>query len=100
MIKPNTHPADPPQQLRQILQRVHAELVATPRVDPASRRLLHDVLGDIERVLGEPAPPAGGRPARAHTPRLEALVIAFEAEHPTLAGSLRQLIDLLDRGGF
>jgi hypothetical protein len=90
------------QQLRQTLQRLHAELLAAPRVDPASRRLLHEVLGDIERVLGEPAPPGrtGARTGGAHAPRLEALAVAFEAQHPGIAGTLRQLVDLLDRGGF
>ena len=95
-------------QLQQSLTRLHAELAAAPRIDPASRKLLREVLADIERVLQEPpaqAPKAAPRSthrasASTSMPRLEALAIEFDAEHPTLAGSLRQLVDLLGRAGL
>jgi hypothetical protein len=98
MTDPGAHSPKSLQPLRQTLQRLHAELQAAQHVDAASRRLLREVLADIERVLGEPASP--GRQGGAHTPRLEQLAVALEAEHPGIAGTLRQLIDLLDRGGF
>jgi hypothetical protein len=34
-----------------------------------------------------------------HPHRLEELAVEFEVEHPTLAASLRQLIDLLAKAG-
>jgi hypothetical protein len=40
-------------QLQQSLTRLHAELAAAARIDPASRKLLREVLADIERVLQE-----------------------------------------------
>jgi len=83
-------------QLQQSLLRLHAELAAAPRLDPASRELLREVLADIERVLDR-APSGSAEP---HAPRLEALAIEFEAEHPTLAAALRQLVDLLGRAGL
>ena len=95
-------PSKPRESLQQSLARLHAELSAAPRVDPRSRQLLREVLSDIERVLEQPA--AGAKPgtkgADRSVPRLEALAIEFDAEHPALAGSLRQLMDLLGRGGL
>ena len=88
--------------LQQSLARLHAELAQAPRVDPKSRQLLRELLADIERILQESSPdqkPAARR-AEPSVPRLEALAIEFEAEHPGLAGSLRQLVDLLGRAGL
>jgi hypothetical protein len=92
--------------LQQSLSQLHHLLVGTPRVDDASKRLLREVLGDIERLLGRgarmssaaPAPAAAG-PAQA-MPRLEALAVEFEAEHPALSASLREFIGLLGRAGL
>lgn len=100
MIEPV--PNEPRESLQQSLARLHSELAAAPRIDASSRRLLREVLADIERLLQQSAPdaptPAAGS-ARS-VPRLEALAIEFEAEHPALAGSLRQLVDLLGRAGL
>jgi hypothetical protein len=51
---------------------------------------------DIERTLGEgstAAPPAA-------TPRLEQLAVKFEASHPALAETLREVIDALAKAGI
>lgn len=95
-------PSKSPESLQQSLARLHAELATAPHVDPASRQLLREVLADIERVLQQTPPQASTGPVRAHPsiPRLEALAIEFDAEHPGLAGSLRQLVDLLGRAGL
>jgi hypothetical protein len=105
--------------LQQSLSQLHAELARTPRVDDASKQLLRDVLGDIERLLhpggvreagavsaadamrAVPALPAGSvRASAASQSRLEALAVEFEADHPGLAASLRQFVDLLGRAGL
>jgi hypothetical protein len=81
--------------LQQSLTRLRTELSATARVDDASRRLLREVLGDIERVLRDQkklAPPPRSR--------LEALAVEFEAGHPALSAGLRELIDLLGSAGL
>ncbi len=95
-------PTQSHQSLQQSLARLHAELGAASRVDPKSRRLLRELLADIERILQEtpPGPDSGARRAERSVPRLEALAIEFEADHPGLAGSLRQLVDLLGRAGL
>ncbi len=94
------HPDPAPDHLQQSLRQLHAELAQTPRVDDASRQLLRDVLNDIERVLRQGAAAAPTPPAAASLSRLEALAVDFEAEHPALAASLRQFVDLLGRAGL
>jgi Domain of unknown function (DUF4404) len=84
-----------PDQLQRSLAQLHDVLVGTPRVDAASKQLLRDVLGDIERLLGN-----GAVEAAQSQSRLEALAVEFEAEHPSLSASLREFIDLLGRAGM
>jgi predicted component of type VI protein secretion system len=95
-------PSKTQQSLQQSLARLHTELAAAPRLDPKSRQLLREVLADIERILQQApaAEPSAVKPAARSAPRLEALAIEFESEHPALAGSLRQLVDLLGRAGL
>jgi len=94
-------PSKPRESLQQSLSRLHSQLAAAQRLDPKSRQLLREVLADIERVLKEtPEAAPGAIRADRNVPRLEALAIEFEAVHPALAGSLRQLVDLLGRAGL
>jgi hypothetical protein len=88
--------------LQQSLSHLHAVLVRTPTVDESSKRLLREVLSDIERLLSNGgAVRAGGSGAPAASlPRLEALAVEFEADHPSLAASLREFIGLLGRAGL
>jgi hypothetical protein len=81
--------------LQQSLARLHTELSTTARVDDASKRLLREVLNDIERLLREQK-----TAAPAPRPRLEALAVEFDAAHPALSASLREFIDLLGRAGL
>jgi uncharacterized protein DUF4404 len=91
-----------PNSLEHSLAELHAKLAAAPRLDEGSRKLLHDVLHDIERLLRESRQPRQPRqtPASAATRRLETLAVDFEADHPSLAASLREFIDLLGRAGL
>ena len=88
-----------PDHLQQSLSQLHQQLVGTPRVDDASKRLLREVLGDIERLLDQAPSPDAAAPATA-LPRLEALAVEFEAEHPALSAGLHEFIDLLGRAGL
>jgi Domain of unknown function (DUF4404) len=84
--------------LREMLRRLHERLSRADPLDGESRRLLAALTGDIERALG-----AGGRGASLQQdslPRLEALAVRFETEHPTLAEVLRQLIEALGKAGI
>jgi len=83
--------------LRELLARVHERLSASGgSLDRESRQLLGTVMQDIERTLEAAA--AGA--AAAHAPRLEKLAVRFEAGHPGLAETLRELIDALVKAGI
>lgn len=102
-------PTSDRESLQALLARVHERLGEAGSLDPQSRELLRQVMSDIERALqgGRAAPGAGNRAvpvtaaaAKAHTPRLEALAVQFEADHPALADGLRSLADLLGKAGI
>jgi hypothetical protein len=78
--------------LHAALARLHAELSSAPQLDAESRRLLLDIAADIKRLGG----PTGAAP---HSSRLESLAVGFEAGHPALAASLREIVDVLTRIG-
>ncbi|MBS0380497.1 MAG: DUF4404 family protein [Proteobacteria bacterium] len=80
--------------LRDLLARVHEHLSAAAPAVQEERQQLTTVLHDIERALG-----VGGE-ASGSAPRLEQMAVRFQATHPALAGSLRQLIDLLGKAGI
>ena len=84
--------------LRQLLERVHERLTHTGALDEPSRELLTTVMRDIDRALSRPAKSSAQKLDAA--PRLEALAVRFESEHPSLAGVLRQLIDALGKAGI
>ena len=52
---------------------------------------------DIEHKLGQERRRRG---APAATPRLESLAVRFEASHPALAETLREVIDTLGKAGL
>lgn len=84
--------------LRELLTRVHERLSRTDSVDEDSRRILGELTRDIGRALGQ-GEGAGGA-IDAHAPRLEAMAVRFEADHPALAELLRQLTDALGKLGI
>jgi hypothetical protein len=83
--------------LQQSLAKLRAELASANRLDDKARDRLHAALVDIESRLQQ----KGAAPAADAAPhRLESLAVGFEAEHPTLAASVRQFIDLLGQAGL
>ncbi len=83
------------QELRDLLAQLHARLSGATSIDPASRKLLTTLSADIEKTLARSGPAAA-----SHQPRLEALAVQFEADHPALAGALRQIVDALGKVGI
>lgn len=81
--------------LEKTLAALRQELGAGSRLDEKSRQRLRELIPDADRL--EPA--AGSGSDTLHRHRLEELAVEFEVEHPTLAASLRQLIDLLAQAG-
>ena len=81
--------------LQELLERVRAHLGAGP-VDGDARQQLGTLVRDIEHKLGQGAA-AGAAPA---THRLESLAVRFEASHPALAETLREVVDALGKAGL
>ncbi|GAC1302213.1 MAG: hypothetical protein NVSMB10_02910 [Steroidobacteraceae bacterium] len=93
-----------PDDLRQQLTILHAELGAATQLDARSRALLVQIMSDITRLLDEapvaPAAPATPPEVPSLPHRLEQIAVRFEADHPTLAASSRRLVDLLGKVGL
>ena len=97
--------------LRELLARLHERLSASGRaLDSESRQLLTTLTRDIERALDSADRATGDKAdqvldeasaaAAAHTPRLESLAVRFEAGHPAIAETLRELMDALVKAGI
>ena len=104
-----SQPSPDRESLQALLARVHERLNEAGSVDSGSRELLGQVMGDIERALQQGSGPQGNAAAggsamaaaaEAHTPRLEALAVQFEADHPSLSALLNRLVDLLGKAGI
>jgi hypothetical protein len=77
--------------LQDLLRQVRQHLGAGP-VDADTRQQLSSLVHDIEHKLG-------GGASQAEV-RLESLAVKFEASHPALAETLRQVIDTLGKAGL
>jgi hypothetical protein len=94
---------DESERLRQTLSELHAELRAAKTVDPATRKMLQESLEEIQQALAEAdAAPGDTAVATPHgvADRLREATAKFEATHPTLAGLLERLIDLMAAAGI
>lgn len=82
------------QDLSALLAQLHERLRSTRSLDPEARKLLATVARDIESALeNDDAAAVAAEP-------VEALAVRFEAEHPSLAGVLRQIMDTLGKAGI
>jgi hypothetical protein len=86
--------------LRERLAKLHAELSNAHQENPATRQSLGEILPDVKRMVDQPEGMGGGSEAKSLPDRLERVAVQFEAQHPTLAASARQLIDLLSEVGI
>ena len=80
--------------LEVLLAELHKRLKQARSLDPEARKLLATVAEDIEQALeNEDTSSVAFEP-------VEALAVRFEAEHPSLAGVLRQIMDTLGKAGI
>jgi Domain of unknown function (DUF4404) len=92
--------------LRELLARVHERLNSAGTIDPETRDMLSTVMHDIDTALWKVGTPVTSAPVSpdarvaAAQPRLEALAVRFEASHPSLAQTLRQIGELLGQAGI
>jgi hypothetical protein len=82
------------QDLRALLAQLHERLGDTRELDSESRKLLATVARDIEQALTH------DDASRVAAEPVEALAVRFEADHPSLAGVLRQIMDTLGKAGI
>jgi hypothetical protein len=83
------------QSLRELVARLRAHLGTGGALDADAHRELSTLLRDIE-----PGRTAAAAPASQAAPRLEMLAVRFEASHPALAETLREVIDALGKAGI
>jgi Domain of unknown function (DUF4404) len=77
-----------------LLEELHKRLKHARTLDPEARKLLTTVARDIETAL------ENDDTASVSTEPVEALAVRFEADHPSLAGVLRQIMDTLGKAGI
>ncbi len=92
-----SQPSPDRESLQALLARVHERLNEAGSVDSGLARVAHS--GDGGYRAGYRRRLRYGR-REANSSRLEALAVRFEADHPSLAASLRRLIDLLGEVGI
>ena len=85
--------------LRELLGRLRQHQAGKP-MDADARRELGGVTGELERALGGGIADPGSARAAGVAPRLESLAVRFEAGHPALAETLREIIDALAKAGI
>ena len=76
-------------QLRDALERLHAELEQTKGIDKESRMLLRHLDSDIQAILKEPT--AANRASLRR--QLNAAIGHFEESHPALTLTIKQVLD-------
>jgi hypothetical protein len=84
-------------ELTSLLEKLRTELESGPSVDEPLRQSLAALDADIQRVLGQAAPGAGDGSLNARAQELEA---RFTLEHPYLASTLRDVMDILGKMGI
>jgi hypothetical protein len=91
---PQTEDSMSGQDLHALLAELHLRLKRARSLDSESRQLLATVARDIEQAL------ENDDPSTVSAEPVEALAVRFEAEHPSLAGVLRQIMDTLGKAGI
>jgi hypothetical protein len=87
------------EKLQQTLAELHAQLDEAESLDSDLEAQLRAAAGQIERTLYKQ--PVPGSADTASTPEiLEDAAVQFEQSHPTIAGTVRRLIDVLAQMGI
>ncbi len=88
---------DPQKPLEETLAQLHEQLEAAEQIDSALVDQLQGTVADIQAALQRQEAAAGesslGDP-------LQNVAMQFEESHPTIAGTLRRLVDLLGQMGI
>ncbi len=87
------------QELRKLLEQVHAEIEKTHSLDDKGRELLRHLDTDIRGLL-ERSGDKSIEPGSSTLLRLEEALDHFESSHPTLTGQLSRLLEILSSSGI
>ena len=87
-------------ELESLLKKLHAELASSQQVDEDLRTSLRQLDQDIQQVLGAGSPLAGSGEEESLAQRAQEIDARFSAEHPYLANTLRDVMDLLGKMGI
>jgi hypothetical protein len=82
------------QELRDLLEKAHAEIEQTETIDERGRALLQDLDEDIRRLLDSSENPTGV------IERLENTIQHFEVDHPVVTATLNQIMEILSAAGI
>jgi hypothetical protein len=82
--------------MKKTLEALRQELARASALDEESRQRLREIMRDAEGL----GPTAASAPQSLHRHSLEELAVGFEIDHPTLAGVLHELVDLLAKAGM
>ena len=85
--------------LRPLLERLREEVGNAGSLTHESRQLLRERADEIEVALQTPARPEGVQHVE-HNQRLASLVAQFEADHPGLAATMREVMLTLGQVGI
>jgi septal ring factor EnvC (AmiA/AmiB activator) len=89
------------QELAELLKKLQSELESGKAVAPELRASLAALDQDIRKVLEQPADtPGNASDDDSLNSRARALEAKFEAEHPYLASTLRNVMDTLGKMGI
>ena len=88
-------PADS-EQLKATLDELHHQLADIDELDPTLRGQLHSAMQEIQTALKNKTAPGGESVMR----RLGEAARHFEESHPTISGTIGNLIDTLGRSGI
>jgi predicted component of type VI protein secretion system len=88
--------AMPRQKLRDTLSKLHADLAATPELNPETVSQLREVMADIENLLNE----SSSTQHETLSARLKEAMADFENSHPRLTATVGQLADTLSGMGI
>jgi hypothetical protein len=95
---------DDVQKLRETLATLHTEVDAAGTRDPDVRALLiaavHQIATRLDAHESGQQAPASGQPAPGEAQDLAEVARHFEVEHPTVAATLRGILESLSRMGI
>jgi hypothetical protein len=85
--------------LKTHLKNLHQELKTVEVVDEDSQRLLEEIQNDVQLLLAH----KGDEPLQKHKPVKERLAESarhFDSSHPTLAATIRTVVNTLNNMGI